>query len=216
MILIHAWVSCDVLSISSHKQPLSPFSFCRVHTHDLFTHHRRQMCWEWASERLLWLVYVWFFFIIVVVVVVCKGGARAKTTAIYIYKIGIYQLFYINSDVVIFIHSAKSEQNHFGRCVIKRPRLTNHIYAFPAAIILCKNIPIFFSSLCWAKKTFFEALNAQLPRAHIFRMYVCRVLFTLLTKSSSFAAEGCVFAFVCIIFLDKWVNNSYKLAFSFS
>lgn len=39
-------------------------------------------------------------------------GARAETTVIYIYKIGIYQVFYMNSISVTFIHSSKKQRRY--------------------------------------------------------------------------------------------------------
>lgn len=39
-------------------------------------------------------------------------GARAETTVIYIYKTGVYQVFYINSVAVTFIPSLKKQRRY--------------------------------------------------------------------------------------------------------
>lgn len=122
--LIHAWVSYDVLSGSQTLLHIHFFVVVVERFCFLFWLFARVACATKNAHVVGFFCCCW------------RRRAGAKTTAIYIYKIGIYQVFYINSDVVTFIHSAKSEQKPFGRCVIKRPRLKNHIYAFPAAIIL--------------------------------------------------------------------------------
>lgn len=69
VILIHAWISCDILSVSHHKQPLSPFIFSTYtlklsfHPSPSPTHTTADIWRESARATVCVCVRVVFFFV---------------------------------------------------------------------------------------------------------------------------------------------------------